>query len=315
MEEQEDLLYRVKETGELMAIGDYAPSAIMRSSVDSNSDSVHAVLLSRETARRQHRLALLDKSLASHTNNSSKSSCENSDFSVLPSLVASTAAREWIAQGRLDEALAAATVACNSPLSDTVVDSLQRLLCCVDLVASSSTETSDSEVTARLSLLSSAVEAAMSDAAPEAYSMTAITQQLTVFRAAYPERYRTAFISLSLPELLEPLIRHDLLTSTGDLLSALGGGICCDTAIFNHLWAAPFDATMDMEGGDKEDGDPEAGEFSICGREWHEPLREFSASDSGTEANGEDTAAATVETLVEEGDSNLLPKVGATASC
>eukprot|EP01034_Spumella_vulgaris_P023954 gene23954-30238_t len=273
VEEQEDCLCRAREARELMTVGEYAPSSSL---LNSGGSEGSADVETREGHRRFARLQVLSDA------NLSQSDCD------VMSRLSETDKAHFIS-GRVDQ------IASGAGGHDTR-RALYRLL---ERVAIERLATP--EFLSKLSVLSSARVACMEDVAGEVYSMREIVTKLTAFREAYPDKYRSAFISLSLPDVLEPLLLFDVLGCSSTVFALSGANSASIESHSDEMGSAPSVSSQ-------------SGLFAISEREWHESLREFSASSGdGGDVDSSEQADATVESLVQEGDSNLLPKLVVSA--
>lgn len=78
----------------------------------------------------------------------------------------------------------------------------------------------------------------MNDVRVELCSIPYILNKLNVFRNGQPDRYKTSFINLSLPELLEPLILLDILTI--DICNSKNDVTLSNYDLFLKQWYQPI---------------------------------------------------------------------------
>jgi hypothetical protein len=172
-------------------------------------------------------------------------------------------------------------------------------------------------------------------------------RRLTEFRQKLPSRYKAAFISLSLPSILEPLVLLDILPLR--LLDSAVGNTTASTSTSSST-PTPV-ATVAAASTTKKDSSyfgssfpsitndttmsttvtsapvpksvsalalaPAPQAFSLSDRPWHASLADFSTSDPATDADeyGNGNGSSNGNNYREEGsgDANLLPKVMSTA--
>jgi hypothetical protein len=73
----------------------------------------------------------------------------------------------------------------------------------------------------------------MQDARPDIRQLSEVLSNFHQFRREYPSKYHTAFIDLSLPQLIGPFVRLDLLPSFFDLVNENCSKVILNK-VFNH---------------------------------------------------------------------------------
>ena len=239
-----------------MTIGEYVPTAILNGGDAASQAITVATLKTREAAARLSRL----QALAAFSSDNRALSISEED-------------RQYFVSNRIDRISSQA---------------LQEQLYALELRI---TAPVPNKLQEQILDLRSRVQSVMSDVEASVYDMNEVIKQLSSFRDTYPDRYKAAFISPSVPEVLEPLVLYDILPATDSLLSVSSSSSSSSSSNSNN----------------SDDSSSSSSEFVVSDRSWHEPLREFSALSVGDEEAAK--YRTTLTNLVNEGDTNLLPKV------
>ena len=174
------------------------------------------------------------------------------------------------------------------------------------------------------------------DVEPDLLSVREMVRMLTAFKENFREKYFAAFVSMSISDLLEPLVLLDIVPTSFNVFPfkrqvatkkeeamrmeeeeggrgglGLGFGLGFhDNGNHDRGSAEAKDGDDSIDDDDNDDGQ-ENGVFkrpfqSISDRDWHEPLGEFS---SAAENSGADAMMDTNTTPDADADANLLPNV------
>jgi hypothetical protein len=268
IEEQEDILFRVKEAGELIAMGDsYNPSAIMSLSSVSLYDRIS--LAEREKSR------------------------QNVFVSVVEQLSPHTSGLSGIGKISVEDKINCSHWFLSKESSDNII-SLESL---------SFNEIYDCELNERViselssSILNTNLSATMitEDIEPEVYSIAAITNNLAMLRNSFPDKYKAAYICLSVPDVLQKIVLLDILPESLSLFHQS----------FKEYNSSLFDKKefeLQFINQSQNEFADSLSSFQLSDRLWHEPLLSFStSSDAASKLNDGN--------IEDDGDSNLLPKV------
>lgn len=171
------------------------------------------------------------------------------------------------------------------------------------------------------------------DVEPDLLSVREMVRMLTAFKENFREKYFAAFVSMSISDLLEPLVLLDIVPTSFNVFPfkrrvetkkateeeeggrgglGLGFGLGFHDNGSHGRGSAEAKDGDDFTDDDGYDDGQENGVFkrpfqSISDRDWHEPLGEFS---SAAESSGADMMMMDTNTAPDaDADANLLPNV------
>lgn len=186
----------------------------------------------------------------------------------------------------------------------------------------------------------SAYKDIVEDVEPDLLSVREMVRMLTAFKESFRDKYFAAFVSMSISDLLEPLVLLDIVPTSFNVFpfkreetkkdtrdsmvvvvdeeegerGGLGLGLGLGLGYYGNGRhergsAEAKDGDDGIDDNYNDDGQ-ENGVFkrpfqSISERDWHEPLGEFSSAAEGSAADAMDTNA----TPDADADANLLPNV------